>query len=179
MKRFVKWLIGIVIALAIVFIGGAYVLPGEAVVQRQVTINAPPERVFAIVGDLRRFNEFSPWAEMDRDAKYAYSGPDRGVGQKMSWESAKLGSGSQTITGYVENRRVASDLDFGAMGKAQASFELAPVGTNTGVTWGFKTVLANPLERWMGLLYDRWIGADYAKGLAKLKLIAEREAATQ
>jgi hypothetical protein len=167
--------VGIVVALAVIFVAGAYVLPGEAVVQRQVTIEASPDKVFAIVGDLKRFNEFSPWAEMDRDAKYTYSGPEKGVGQKMTWTSAKLGTGAQTIVDYVENRRVAFDLDFGSMGKAQASFELSPVGTGSGVTWGFKSILANPLERWLGLFYGRWIGADYERGLAKLKGIAERQ----
>ncbi len=174
MKRLFTWLAGIAIALAMVFIAGAYVVPGEIVVQRQITVRAPAEKVFAIIGDLKRFNEFSPWAEMDPQAKYTYSGPEKGPGQKMSWQSAKLGNGSQTIVDYVESRRIASALDFGEMGKAQTSFELSPVGADTAVTWGFKTVLANPLERWMGLLYGRWIGADYEKGLAKLKVVAEK-----
>lgn len=178
MRRFIKWVIGIVVALAIIFIAGAYVLPREAVLERQITIKAPPEKVFAIVGDLKRFNEFSPWAEMDPHTTYAFSGPEKGVGQKMSWQSAKLGNGSQTITAYVENRRVAADLDFGELGKAQASMELSPLGTDTGVTWGFKAPLTNPLERWMGLFYGRWVGGDYEKGLAKLKAVAEKEAAS-
>jgi hypothetical protein len=178
MKRVIVWLIGVLAALAIVFIAGAYVLPGEAVLERQITIKAPPEKVFAIVGDLKRFNEFSPWAEMDPNTSYAFSGPERGIGQKMTWQSAKLGNGSQTVTGYVENRRVAADLDFGDMGKAQASIELSALGSDTGVTWGFKAPLANPLERWMGLMYGRWVGADYEKGLAKLKAVAEKDAAS-
>jgi hypothetical protein len=154
------------------------VLPGEAVLERQITIKAAPEKVFAIVGDLKRFNEFSPWAEMDPQTTYSFSGAEKGVGQKMSWQSAKLGNGSQTITAYVENRRVATDLDFGEMGKAQASIELSPVGADTGVTWGFKSLLNNPLERWLGLMYGRWVGADYEKGLAKLKAVAEKQAAS-
>jgi hypothetical protein len=32
----------------------------------------------------------------------------------------------------------------------------------------------NPMARWMGLMFDRWIGADYEAGLAKLKQVAER-----
>ena len=60
MKRFIKWFVGIVAVAAIIFIAGAYVLPGEAALDRRITINAPPEKVFAIVGDLRRFHEFSP-----------------------------------------------------------------------------------------------------------------------
>jgi carbon monoxide dehydrogenase subunit G len=177
MKRAVKWILSIVLVLALVFIGGAYVLPDSAVVQRQIEIAAPPEKVFAAVGDLKRFGEFSPWAELDPKAEYVFEGADAAVGQKMSWTSkdANVGSGSMTITERVDNRRVAYDLNFGGMGAAKASFELAPSGTGTAVTWGFKTELRNPMERWMGLMFDRWIGADYEKGLAKLKAVAEAQ----
>ena len=175
MRRFVKWVLGSLAALALVFIGGAYVLPDEAVVQRQITINAPPEKVWAIVGDMKRFNEYSPWAELDPNTKYTFEGPDRGVGQKMSWvsEDPNVGKGSQTVLDWVENQRLVNELDFGDMGKSLASLELAPVNGGTGVTWGFKSKLNNPVERWFGLMFDKWIGADYEKGLVKLKAIAE------
>ena len=51
------------------------------------------------------------------------------------------------------------------------------INGGTGVTWGFKTELKGAMERWFGLLFDRWIGADYEKGLAKLKALVEKEAA--
>jgi uncharacterized protein YndB with AHSA1/START domain len=178
MRRILKWLIGVVALTIIVIVAGGYLLPGEAVVQRQVTINAPPEKVFAIIGNMKRFNEWSPWAELDPDAQYTIAGTDTGTGQKLSWVSnnPNIGSGSQTIVDFVENRRIGTELDFGDMGKAMASLELAPVGGGTGVTWGFKSQLNGIMERWFGLLFDRWIGADYEKGLAKLKALAEKEA---
>ena len=39
---------------------------------------------------------------------------------------------------------------------------------------GYQALLRNPLERWMGLFFDREIGADYEKGLARLKVLAEQ-----
>ena len=48
----------------------------------------------------------------------------------------------------------------------------------TDVIWSFRSSLGNPLERWMGLLYDKWIGPDYEKGLIKLKALVEKEAAS-
>jgi uncharacterized protein YndB with AHSA1/START domain len=176
MKRLVKWVLGIVVALGVAFVGGAYVLPGEAVVQRQTVINAPPEKVWAVVGSIRRFNEYSPWSELDAKTKYTYEGPETGVGQKMSWasEDPNVGNGSSTVVESVDNRRLVNELDFGEMGKSMSSLELAPVDGGTGVTWGFKSALNNPMERWFGLMFDRWIGADYEKGLAKLKAVAEK-----
>ncbi len=179
MKTLLKWVIWLVVAVIVVFLGGGYILPGEAVVQRQVVIAAPPEKVFAVIGNLKRFNEWSPWAEIDPDIQYIFVGPETGVGQKMSWTSnhPDVGNGSQTITGFEENKRTTTELDFGDMGKAVASMELAPVDGGTGVTWGFKKELKGAMERWFGLLFDRWIGADYEKGLARLKALAEKEAA--
>lgn len=179
MKTLLKWIIWIVVAVIVVFVGGGYVLPGEAVVQRQIVIAAPPEKVFVVIGNIKRFNEWSPWAELDPNMQYKFEGPETGVGQKMSWTSNNpdVGNGSQTITALEENKRTTTELDFGDMGKAVASMELAPVGGGTGVTWGFKTELKGAMERWFGLLFDRWIGADYEKGLAKLKALVEKEAA--
>jgi uncharacterized protein YndB with AHSA1/START domain len=175
-RTFLKWLVWTIAAFVIAIVLGGYVLPGETVVQRQIVINATPDKVFAIVGNLKRFNEWSPWAELDPNTVYSFGGPDSGPGQKLSWESANpdVGKGSQTIIDYVENRRITTELDFGDMGKAMASLELAPVGEGTAVTWGFKAQLNGIAERWLGLLFDRWIGADYERGLAKLKVVAEK-----
>ena len=84
---------------------------------------------------------------------------------------------SQTIVEFTDNRRTTTELDFGAMGKARASLELAPVDGSTAVTWGFKTTLNGIMERWFGLMFDRLIGADYEKGLLRLKAAAEKGAA--
>lgn len=178
MKAVLKTIVALIAGLLVAMVAGAYLIPADAVVQRQTTIEAPPETVFAIAGDLRRFPDWSPWAALDPAATYRFEGPERGVGQVMRWDSAnpQVGRGSQTVVEYVENRKLVTDLDFGSMGKAQASLLLAPVGGATGVTWGFKATATGVVDRWTSLLYDRWIGADYETGLARLKALAEAEA---
>lgn len=175
MLRVLRWLFTLIVVVAIIIVGGAMLLPSTVVVSRSIEIAAPPEKVFAIVGDLRRFNEFSPWADLDPNTQYAFEGPAQGVGQKMVWTSAsdKVGSGSQTITEYQPPARAASDLDFGPMGKANATWELAPSPAGTKVTWRFRTQTDGIIERWLGLMFDRWVGSDYEKGLARLKTVAE------
>jgi carbon monoxide dehydrogenase subunit G len=176
MKRLLKWLGGIILLLVAIFVVGGLLLPGVAVVQRQTAINAPPEKIYGIVSDMKRFNEWSPWAALDPNTKYTFEGPATGAGQKMSWSSTNpnVGNGSQTVTVVDENKRIETELDFGAMGKAQAAFDLAPGEGGTLVTWGFKSQLNGLVERWFGLMFDRWIGADYERGLAKLKALAEK-----
>lgn len=176
MKKVVLGIVYALIAFVVVFMGGAYVLPGEAVVERRITIAAPADKVFAIASDLKRFKEFSPWAEIDPGQHYTFEGPETGIGQKMSWTSdnPQLGSGSQTVVDYQPNKRFATTLEFGGMGDAVAYLDFSAMANETRVTWGFKTLLHNPLERWMGLLYDRTFGPDNEKGLARLKALAEK-----
>ena len=69
---------------------------------------------------------------------------------------------------------VTSELDFGPMGKSLATWDLEPSGAGTKATWGFRSKLDGIAARWFGLMFDNWIGADYEKGLAKLKLVAEQ-----
>jgi uncharacterized protein YndB with AHSA1/START domain len=175
MLTVLKWLFYLIAAIAIIIVGGSFLLPAQAVVTRSTEIAAPPDKVFAIVGDLRRFNEFSPWADLDPNIKYTFEGPESGIGQKMNWTSdnADVGNGSQTITRYEPPNFLETQLDFGMRGRPVASFDLVPSTAGTNVTWTFKSDLDGIPAKWFGLMFDRWIGADYEKGLFKLKTVAE------
>jgi uncharacterized protein YndB with AHSA1/START domain len=178
MLAVLKWLFYLIAAIAIIIVGGSFLLPAQAVVTRSTEIAAPPDKIFAIVGDLRRFNEFSPWADLDPNIKYTFEGPESGVGQKMNWtsENPDVGSGSQTITKYEPPNFVETQLDFGMRGRPVASFDLVPSTSGTKATWTFKADLEGIPAKWFGLMFDRWIGADYEKGLFKLKTVAEAPA---
>jgi uncharacterized protein YndB with AHSA1/START domain len=175
MLKFLKFLFYLVVTVALIIVGGSFLLPAEAVVTRSIEIAAPPEKVFAIVSDLNRLKEYSPWHALDPNTKYTFEGPASGVGQKMSWvsDNANVGSGSQTITKYEPPKHVASELDLGTV-RALATWDLEPAGTGTKATWGFRAALEDIPARWFGLMFDKWIGADYEKGLAKLKTVAEQ-----
>jgi uncharacterized protein YndB with AHSA1/START domain len=172
MLTILKWLFYLIAAIAIIIVGGSFLLPAQAVVTR----SAPPDKVFAIVGDLRRFQEFSPWADVDPDIKYTFEGPESGVGQEMNWTSANadIGNGTQTIVRYEPPTFVESRLNFGMHGKPVASFDLVPSTAGTNVTWTFTSDLDGIPAKWFGLMFDRWIGPDYEKGLVKLKAVAEK-----
>ncbi|HEY6632773.1 MAG TPA: SRPBCC family protein, partial [Rhizobiaceae bacterium] len=115
-------------------------------------------------------------ADLDPNIKYTFEGPESGIGQQMNWtsENEDVGSGSQRITRYEPPTFVETQLDFGMRGRPISSFDLVPSTTGTDVTWTFKADLNGILAKWFGLMYDRWIGADYEKGLARLKTVAER-----
>jgi hypothetical protein len=175
MRLLARVLLGLV-AVVVVLAAASYLLPREVPVSRSVVIDAPPAAVFPWVNSLQKTAEWSPWMALDPDLQVSFEGPTEGVGNTMTWVSAKpeVGSGRQEITLSEPDARVQSALDFGGMGTALASFDLAPEGAGTKVTWGLVADMGmSPVGRYMGLMMDRWVGADYEKGLASLKAMVE------
>jgi uncharacterized protein YndB with AHSA1/START domain len=155
-------------------------LPEAAHVERTVTTSASPDSVYRIVNGFRRFNEWSPWFDLDPQARYVYTGPETGVGARMAWTSDKrdVGSGSQEILAVDPGRMVKTRLDFGSEGLATSTLTIEPEGPGSRLTWAFDTSFSgNFLGRYFGLMFDKFIGRDYEKGLARLKALAEAEPA--
>jgi effector-binding domain-containing protein len=165
-------LLGLVLLVVVV----GFLLPREVTVSRSVTVKARPSRVFAEVSNLKSFhNNWSPWRELDTNSVQTFEGPDAGKGAKMSWKGNKdMGQGSMIITAVTPDTRVDMDLDFMENGTGKSWYEITPTGEGSTVVWGMKTDLGNnPIGRIMGLMIDKWVGADYDKGLAKFKTFIE------
>lgn len=179
--KVLKGLLVAVAAIVLLFVAvGLLVLPAQVHVERSTAIEASPAQVYQLVASMRRFNEWSPWADLDPAARYEYSGPGEGVGARMTWHSDKpeVGAGSQEVVAAVPGREVRVRLSFEGQGEAMSGFMLEPRDMGTVATWFFDMDLGmNPLMRWMGLVIDGPIGADYEKGLSRLKAAAERDAA--
>jgi uncharacterized protein YndB with AHSA1/START domain len=158
-------------------LAGGFLLPASTHVERATTIARPPAEVHAMLDSYRRFNEWSPWHGRDPATVYVFEGAERGVGASMRWssEQSDVGKGRQTIIESVPGSKVVTKLEFEGQGDAIATFTLTPEGDGTRVVWGFDTEHGmNPVSRWFGLMLDRWVGGDYAQGLAKLKAVMER-----
>jgi len=163
-------------AALLLLVAAAYLLPGQVHVDRSITVNAPRAEVFEQINGYATFNTWSPWFDLDPNAKYTFEGPATGVGAKMSWvgDPSALGSGSQVITASQAGERVASDVDFGQGGVAKQVISLAADGGGTKVTWGIDIDLGmNPVNRYFGLAMDGMVGKDFEKGLGNLKRVVE------
>ncbi|WP_199609721.1 SRPBCC family protein [Flocculibacter collagenilyticus] len=170
--------IGIGLLLLItIFIGIGLVLPESTQVSRSIVIERDIDTVFSKLNNMREFNSWSPWAEYDPNTRYEFAGPDAGVGAIMTWksENPSVGGGRQEIVSSVKNDKVSVDLMFEGQGSATAYYLVEEKSNNqTKVTWGFNTLHGyNIISRYMGLMFDEWIGAEYQKGLNKLKQVLE------
>jgi len=174
MKIFVR-----IIAVVIVLIAGVLIYaattPDTFRVQRSATIKAPPEKIFALIDDMRQFNRWNPYERMDPD-KGTYSGPSSGKGAAYAWDSTKLGAGRMEIAETTTPSLVTMKLDFVKPFEAHntAEFTLVPKGDNTEVTWamhGPMPFISKVMCVFISM--DKMVGRDFADGLANLKALAE------
>jgi hypothetical protein len=178
-----KTLIRVAVALAVLFvvlIGSAFLLPKTYRVERSIEIAAPASEVFRHVGDLRAWSGWTAWAEMDPEMKSEFSESSTGVGAWQEWSGPKVGNGRLEFTATEPPRLVRYDLffpDYDMQSAGEITLAPAEGGAGVVVTWRDSgDVGFNPFMRWFGLLFDRMIGGDFEKGLAKLKQLSERAA---
>ena len=151
--------------------------PDSFRVARSATVQAPPERLHALINDLHQFNTWNPYGKKDPQMRGEYRGPAAGPGAAFHFEGNKdVGKGSIQILESAP-AKVTMQLHMLAPfeGRNTVEFSLQPRGAATEVTWAMQG--ASPfVARLAGLFFDmdRMIGRDFEAGLADLKQRAER-----
>ena len=111
--RFLKRLgIGLVLLIA-AFATVVWMQPDDYRLTRSTMIAAPAAMIFPHVNDLKQWEDWSPWAKLDPNAKISFEGPQAGVGASFRWDgNDKVGAGTMTITESKPNERIATRTDF-------------------------------------------------------------------
>ena len=165
------------IAIAIILILAA-TKPDTFRIERSATVNAPSEKVFALINDFQQWRAWSPWENKDPDLKRTYSGAERGRGAVYAWEGNKnVGSGRMEILETAVPQKIVIKLDFFKPfeGHNTAEFTMLPQGDATHLTWtmtGPAVFMSKLIQVFMNL--DRMIGRDFEAGLANLKRLTEK-----
>jgi len=175
---FKKIAIAIVVLIAALLIYAA-TRPDTFRVERAASIKAPPEKVFALINDLRRWDSWSPWEKKDPAMKRTFgSDATSGKGAAYAWEgNSDVGQGRMEIAESVPPSRIRIKLDFVKPFEAHnlVDFTLEPKGDATSVTWAIHG--PSPyISKLVGVFcnMDSMIGKDFEAGLAGLKAIAEK-----
>ena len=130
--------------------------------------------MFALVNDFRRFSLWAPWANTDPNARFLYSGANRGEGAIVTWDGAIIGSGNQIITESRPYDYVGITINQGESGEAGSWFRLMPGVGTTIITWGFEADYGmNIVGRYFASMLGGVVARDYQDGLAALKELAE------
>jgi uncharacterized protein YndB with AHSA1/START domain len=171
----------VVIALVVVIaavLALAATKPDEFRVERTTSINAPPEKLFPLINDLRAFARWSPYEKKDPAMSRAYSGAASGKGAAYEWDGDKnVGKGRIEITEASPPSKVTLKLDMikPFEGHNVIEFTLEPKGSATTVTWAMRgsvPYLAKIVHVFFNM--DRMVGDDFETGLATLKTLAEK-----
>jgi hypothetical protein len=155
--------------------------PAEFRFERSATISAPPATVFAQVNDFHKWRDWSPWEELDPNLQRTYAGEPAGTGAIYSWVgNSEVGEGKMTITESRPNEFIRIKLEFikPFAATSTSEFSFKPDGDKTNVTWtmtGQNNFIGKAFHLFMNM--DKEIGAQFDKGLAKLKTVAESAAA--
>lgn len=169
----------VVLSLPFVIIVSAYLLPTSTEVSRSIVIERSASEIFPYINNLENMQLWSPWAKKDPNMQVTYSGSQAGVRAVMQWKSNKpdVGAGRQEIIESELDKHVALSFAFEKQPAAEVHFYLEPLDNNSKLSWKFIADHGtNPINRYMGLLFDGMLGPDFESGLKDLKTLLENQA---
>jgi uncharacterized protein YndB with AHSA1/START domain len=181
MKTFLK-IIGSLLLLIVLAVGGllayAATKPDDWAVERTAVIGAPPDVVFAQVNDLKAWDAWSPWKDLDPNATIKFSDNPVGAGASFSWSgNDDVGEGSVKIIDSKPSEKITYEIAFvrPMQDKADATFTFTPDGDKTKVNWRMYGTYQNIVHKAMCQVMDmdKMVGGMFEKGLANMKSAAE------
>jgi uncharacterized protein YndB with AHSA1/START domain len=151
--------------------------PPRFTIQRSVTIQAPPEKVFALINDLHRWPEWSANEKEDSAVTRAYSGAPSGKGAICEWSGkGSAGKGRLEIVESSQNLiRLQADWVKPFAARNINIFAIEPQGNGTRVAWtldGENVFMLKVMTIFVSS--ERLMGSHFESGLAALKSTAER-----
>ena len=174
MKSIFLRLISVVFVFIFLIWLAGYLLPRSYSIQSSVDIAAAPDKIFPLVNELPNWRDWSPWGAEGLEVQY--SGEAAGVGSIQTWSDPR-GDGKLYITDSQANEKVTYKMRSGGFPEMESSIELSSSDGNTSVTWSSEGELPNgAFYGFFALLFQSGMQAEYDRGLAKLKSVAERNA---
>lgn len=148
---------------------------------RSVVIQAPAERIFELIGDLKRWPEWEPFSKADPTTKTTLGETTTGVGASQSW----LGEGNKGRLKFtacdpkvgIEYDVVFTNGEHDSPAKSWMRLNARPEGS-VEVLWGMEGEMNMPMVGgYIALFADKFIGPMFEGGLDALKTRAEAKAA--
>jgi Polyketide cyclase / dehydrase and lipid transport len=162
----------VVVSILIVLIVIISKRPSTFSYTRTLSMPHPVEKIFPHVNSLKKWHDWSPWAQLDPACKTTYEGPDVGIGAIMKWDgNKKVGMGSMMITSSLPNTRIMYRLTFikPFKGTSEAEISFKPEANGTLVSWtmtGHNNFIAKAMSLFMDC--EKMIGDKFDEGLDNL-----------
>src|SRR4030095_5916067 len=131
-----KKILVVLLVVVAAFLAYASTRPDTLRVQRSATIKAPPDKIYPLITDLRRWSVWSPWEKRDPAMKRTFGGAYSGKGATYVWQGNRdVGEGRMEIVEATPPSKIAIQLDFikPLEGHIIAEFTLSTEGDATDV----------------------------------------------
>ena len=146
-------------------------------VRRDIVIQAPRQKVFNYVKQLKNQDHFNKWVMVDPDMKRTFKGTDGTVGFIYGWNgNKKAGEGEQEITAIREDKSIETEIRFvrPITGVSFAKMTTESVSDNqTKVTWSNASIMKYPMNIMLGMI-EKMLAKDMDASLLNLKGILEK-----
>jgi putative PEP-CTERM system TPR-repeat lipoprotein len=152
--------------------------PKFFVVKRSTVVDAPAQRVFDRLQDLRQWERWSAWPQFSAAMKRGFNPTTAGRGAYCTWQDKRRDAqGSVEILSLTAPDKLVVDLAFARPDEAHHVFEFTLSAAPAGGTW-VSCVARGPAPFWLRLRsllggIDRHIGKPLQLNLAHLKAAAE------
>ena len=154
-------------------------MPEKYSLQTSVVINAPAKKVYDLMLDLNRFDDWNPFKTMDPSVTTTVTQSKPGPGAVYDYKGDRIGRGQQVVVSVDKPSLIVSEMSFFGKKKtnvANIEFRIQEETSGTLVTWYMEG------ERGLGgkfmgvvLGFDKMMGKSFATGLASLKALMESE----
>jgi len=146
-------------------------------VKREMTINAPVQKVFDFLRLLNNQEKFNKWARTDPNRIWEHKGTDGTVGYIISWKGNKsAGEGAKEILSIEEGKRIETEIRFVKPMKVTSSVimetESLP-GNQTKVSLINTGTMKYPMNLFIPMA-EKNFPKDMDESLASLKSILEK-----
>ena len=167
----------VALVIGAILVYAAATRPNVFRIERAITVNALPEKVFPLIDNLRNWKLWNEQAQ-GPDTKQSYDGPANGAGATAEWSGkGSTGAGSMLITKSLPPTKISVQVNWRRPFQTvnMNEFTLVPEGNSTRVIW----TMHGPNLYIMKLMsvftnMDRMMGEHFEAGLANLKKAAEQ-----
>jgi effector-binding domain-containing protein/ribosome-associated toxin RatA of RatAB toxin-antitoxin module len=161
--------------------GAIYVAvqPSDFSFKRSIVINAPQELVFNKVNTFKKWPEFSPWLEQDKNATLKYNSIEQGLNSSYSWSGDVLGEGSMTTISVNKPDSLKQRIDFVKPfeSSSMVDWEFEKQNNSTKVTWkmsGKQDFMTKMYTAFNGSIEEN-TAKDFERGLFKLDSVVRAD----
>jgi effector-binding domain-containing protein len=172
--KFIKWFFIILIGLAALILLVALFLPKTLDVREETSINLPVNKVYYSLATFSDRTSWDPWMSQDTSTLVQFEFVEGNIGNKFTWTSKKMGSGSMVIDSVMKDQYIGMTLSFTDMNStAKVWHDLSSLDGGTHLSWGFQQEASYPVGRIVSVIMKNMIRSDYQKGLSNLKAYLE------